>query len=429
MKSALSSVLLVLMLILGLPCEAQRLQPGDLVYRGAFRLPGGSTETNWEYSGHAMAYCPEGDRDRPDDGYPGSIFATGHDHQQHVSEISIPAPVISPNKRLDDLNTARTLQGFQDINNMFGDLEIPCAGLAYLPAQGSPSKGRLCFCWGQHFQFEQVPSHGWCGLNLSNPNPSGPWLFDGYSNYVTNDYLFEIPKTWADANTPGQCLATGRFREGGWSGGGPALFAFGPWIHEKSPGPNTTLQNLTPLLLYGTQLPGIPEIRNHDSMAMNGYKACDHWSGGAWLTAGDKSAVVLVGTKALGRCWYGFANGVVWPIDCTPGGSPPCPNVPDWPNDNRGWWAEDYAAHIIFYDPMDLAGVAKGTMQPHEPQPYAFLNIDPYLFDPHVDAARYKRDLVGAMSFDPMRGLVYVFERQADGEKSLIHVWSIETKR
>jgi hypothetical protein len=245
---------------------------------------------------------------------------------------------------------------------------------------------------------------------------------------VTNDYLFEIPRSWSDANTPNQLLATGRFREGGWSGKGPALFAFGPEIHGKTPAPNATLKTLTPLLLYGTQLPGIPEIQNHDQMAINGYKECDHWSGGAWLTAGDKSAVIFVGTKTVGSCWYGFPNGVVWPIDCTPNSSPPCPDVPDWPNDNRGWWAEDYAAHIIFYDPADLAGVAKATMKPHEPQPFGFLDISTYLFDPHIYAARYKRDLVGAVSFDPIRGLLYVFERQADGEKSLIHVWGIETK-
>jgi hypothetical protein len=266
-----------------------------------------------------MAYYPGGDPEGKDDGYPGSIFATGHDHQQYVAEISIFVPMISPNKRLDKLNTARTLQSFQDINDMFGHLEIPCAGLAYFPAQGSPSKGKLYFCWGQHFQFEQVPSHGWCEINLSRPDTSGPWPFDGYSNYVTNDYLFDIPRSWADANTPDQRLATGRFREGSWSGRGPALFAFGPSTHGKPHGPNATLKNLTPLLLYGKQLPGIPEIQNHDTMGINGYQACDHWSGGAWLTAGDRSAVVFAGTKTVGRCWYGFANGVVWPIDCTPG--------------------------------------------------------------------------------------------------------------
>ncbi len=70
--------------------SANRLQQDDLVYQGAFRLPEASNNSNWEYSGLAMTCYPEGDPQGANDGYPGSIFAVGHDHQQHVSEISIP---------------------------------------------------------------------------------------------------------------------------------------------------------------------------------------------------------------------------------------------------------------------------------------------------------------------------------------------------
>ena len=101
----------------------------------------------------------------------GSIFAIGHDHHQRVSELSIPIPVISKNKNLGELNSARTLQVFQDITGgRFGQLEIPRAGLEYLAAQGPQKTGKLHFCWGQHFQ-EFEASHGWCDLDLSNPRP------------------------------------------------------------------------------------------------------------------------------------------------------------------------------------------------------------------------------------------------------------------
>jgi hypothetical protein len=171
------------------------IRPNDLVCQGVFRLPEESNGSNWEYSGYAMAYYPEGDPDGPADGYPGSIFAVGHDYQQYVSEISIPIPIISPAKDVSELNTATTLQGFQDITGgMFGYLEIPRAGLEYLPAQGSQTTGKLHFCWGQHFQFEQAPSHGWCESDLSDPQTAGAWHFDNYTNYITNDYLFEIPE-------------------------------------------------------------------------------------------------------------------------------------------------------------------------------------------------------------------------------------------
>ncbi len=423
MKTFTGIMFVIILAASALPCLAQRIQPGDLVYRGAFRLPEGSNGSNWEYSGYAMTHYPGGDPQGPDDGYPGSLFAIGHDHHQMVSEINIPVPVISQNKDVNELNTAATLRGFHDITGgMFGYLEVPRAGLEYLPAQGSQATGKLHFCWGQHFQDFQA-SHGWCELDLSNPLTAGPWHFGGYTNYATNDYLFEIPQEWADSNTPGLRLATGRFRDGHWSGLGPALFAYGPWNEGNPPAPDATLINITPLLLYGTQEAGIPEIASSSSMRMNTFKEADEWSGGAWLTAGSKSAVILAGTKATGNNWYGFANGVVWPTDVDE--STVYPEVPPWPYDDRGWWSEGINSQIIFYDTEELAAVARGTMQPYEPQPYASMDLDQYLFDPGFDLERAKRYLLGAVAFDRARGYLYIIERRADGEKGLVHVWSV----
>ncbi|UCH50610.1 MAG: hypothetical protein JSV54_06210 [Chloroflexota bacterium] len=400
------------------------IQPNDLLYKGAFRLPEGSNESNWEYSGYAATYYPDGDPSGPADGYPGSIFAVGHDHQQHVSEISIPVPVIS--KNLDELNIASTLQPFQDITTgMFGYLEVPRAGLEYLPPQGSQTTGKLHFCWGQHFQFEPAPSHGWCELDLSKPRTAGPWYFGEYSNYTTNDYTFEIPEEWAAANVPNQLLATGRFRDGRWSGLGPALFAYGPWNDGNPPKPNSRLHTFTLLLLYGTNVTGVPEIATSDEMKMRNFKEPDEWSGGAWLTAGDKSAVIFVGTKAIGRCWYGFSNGVEYPTD-EPEDPSAYPEVPPWPHDQRGWWSESIKAQLIFYDPEELAAVAQGEIKSWVPQPYASLDIDQHLFDPGFDFERGKQYLLGDCCFDRAHGYLYIFERMADvDEKSVVHVWKV----
>ena len=422
MKRISRLVLTVVLVISASPCLAQRIHPDDLEYQGTFRLPEGSGGSSWEYSGSAATYYPDGDPDGPEDGYPGSIFALGHDHQQYVSEISIPTPVISMTRSVDELNTARTLQPFHDITGgMFGDLEIPQAGLQHLPPQGSQSTDKLHFCWGQHFQDFEA-SHGWCELKLSAPSPAGPWHFGPYTNYVTNSYLFEIPESWAALHTPGQRLASGRFREGVWGGQGPTLFAFAPWEDGGPPAPNDTLRTITPLLLYGIQEPGAIELTNSDEMEMDTYAAGDDWSGGAWLTGGDRSAVVFVGTKATGANWYGFADGTVWPMEG------PYPEVPPWPHDNRGYWSEGIEAQILFYDPADLAAVAAGTIQPYEPQPYAALDITPYLFDPEQSLERYKRHLLGATCFDRAHGLLYVFERLADEDRSLIHVWHIRDR-
>ncbi len=411
--------------------SAGSISPGDFSYQGAFRLPDVPGDCDWTYSCHSMTYYPDGDSGGSDDGYPGSIFASGNDSVcQHISEISIPKPVISASKNPEELNTASALQDFQDIRgDMFDDfqnLTIPRIGLEYLPAQGSQTSGKLYFSSGEHFEDDFKAKHGWCELNLSDPQCQGLWQIGGYTNYTTDDYVFEIPKEWADAHAPGKYLATGRFREGVWSGRGPALYAYGPWNEGNPPASGTTL-SATPLLLYGTQESENSYIDSDESTAMNDYKEPDHWSGGAWLTAGPNAAVIFVGTKAVGNTWYGYADGTVHEHDCYETNT--CPEIPDPPYDDRGFWADDFESRIIFYNPDDLAAVAKDQKQTYEPQPYASLSIDEYLFDPEIleadDLSRYRRDIVAAACFDRARGFLYVSEKQADGEKNLIHVWKI----
>jgi len=384
--------------------------PENLNYQGAFRLPEASGGSSWEYSGQALAIYPAGDPQGADDGFPGSLFAAGHDQQLMISEISIPRPVIS--KQVDDLNTAETLQPFADITGglIHEGLSLPVMGLEII-------EDRLYFCFGQHIQDFEA-SHGYSALNLSNPQPRGPWKLDGVSNYTSNDYLIRIPPSWAAQHTPGKTLATGRFREGVWSGYGPALYAIDP----QSQG---TLEATT-LLLYGIQSPGEAVITSSPDMQMEGYQLADHWSGGAWISIPEKYSLILAGSKAMGRSWYGFANGVEWPYDCADTIPVSCPDVPDYPYENRGYWAEDVQAQIIFFKPQDLASVAAGTRMPYSPQPYAHLDLTPYLIDPHIDLARYKWELLGDMAYDEDNQLLYLIERLADGDKPVIHVWLVE---
>ncbi|MBN1814082.1 MAG: hypothetical protein JXA14_19750 [Anaerolineae bacterium] len=389
------------------PPSGPLIQPSDLAYLGAFRLPSDAPdEIGWMWSGEALTYYPEGDPGGPDDGFPGSLFGAGHNWNQYVSEISIPVPVVSSGKNVEELNTAITLQPFQDIRGGTIDwpLEQPRAGLEYLPPQGEQDSGKLYFCWAQHLdEGATSPSHGWAELDLSDPHPAGPWRIGEYWNYVTTDYLFAIPPEWADAYTPGMLLATGRYRDGGQGSFGPSLFAYGPWNESNPPQPGATL-DAVPLLLYGN-------VYEEGSSAMDGYAHSDHWSGGAWLTAGEKSAVVFVGTKGLGETWYGCPDGAVWPEE------PPYP--PEC--EGRGWWSSQFAAQIIFYNPADLAAVAAGTMESGEPQPYAVMEIEDVLYN--VDFVLLNH--LGAAAFDRQRGLLYVLEPLADEDRSIVHVWRV----
>ncbi len=385
---------------------AGRLMPSDIVYLGAFRLPGPSGGSNWGYSGGGATYFPGGDPRGARDGFPGSIFAFGHDWQYFVSEISIPRPKKSRNvKRLP---VAKTLQPFANIRRgvkLTGET-YRYGALAYLPPQGAQKKGKLHFAFGFHMQYKRVTSHGWRDLNLAAGPSVGLWYIGQESPHYTNDYMFAIPAQWADKYVGGRRLATGRYREGGLSGLGPTLFAIAPWQHGNPPPPGTVIKPV-PLIKYS------PFGGPH---RMKGYKNCLFFTGGAWLTWKGRSAVVLVGTTPLGQCWYGYRNGTRHD-DC----QPRCPDSLG----SRGYWATRTQPQFVFFDPAELAAVAQGRMKPWQPQPYAAYNLAPYMFRPKKHPnTRY---LVGAMAYDRARGFLYVFERQAeDDDKSVVHVFKLK---
>jgi parallel beta-helix repeat protein len=396
------------------------LQPSDMVYIGAFRLPDTPGGMGWEWAGvemGALTYYPDGDSGGASDGFPGSLYGTGHDQLKYISEVSIPTPIISATKNPNDLNTASTLQGFKNVlGSKIQGMELPKVGLAYLEKQGNQSSDKIYYCFGQHIQDEERnPSHGWFELDLSNPQIAGDWKIDNKYNYLTTYYLFSISPEWADIYTPGMYLATGRFRDGGQGSQGPTIFAYGPWNQGNPPVSGTSLSSVT-LLQYSS-------VTDPEQHVMDNYAHSDEWNGGAWLNSGNKSSVIFVGTKGLGYTWYGYSDGTEWPTSGQ-GSFPSVPNInPSFYGEElRGWWSDSFQAQVLFYDPDDLAAVAQGIMQPYEPQPYAVLNIDPYLFNLQDSQ---QKDRVGAVAYDSERGYLYVLEPLADGDKSIIHVWKI----
>ena len=182
--------------------SAQLIQPEHLEYLGAFRLPEGNYDTGWYWVAGGLTYYPDGDP-AGSDNHIGSLFGIGHTYDGMISEVNIPTPVISDSKSLQELNTAATIQDFTDIvNPLFPDMyfEIRRMGIEYLPAQGGQESGKLYISSGQHYQEDSIwASHLCCGLVLSNPNTAGPWYFGDYSNYRTDDYIFEIPEEWSEA--------------------------------------------------------------------------------------------------------------------------------------------------------------------------------------------------------------------------------------
>ncbi|UCD28722.1 MAG: hypothetical protein JSV03_16870, partial [Planctomycetota bacterium] len=236
-------------------------------------------------------------------------------------------------------------------------------------------------------------------------------------------------------------LATGRFRDGGWSGKGPTLYAYGPWLDGNPPAAGTHLNAYT-LLLYSRS-------GEATDFRLNGYHDSDEWEGGAWITTVDESAIVFVGTKGSGNYWwYGYTSPA--------GDGMPCPHVEGdgssvcfntdgtacaselsgscagYVVESKGWWSSRFDAQMIFYDPADFVAVLNGTMQSYEPQPYATLDIDEHLFlNATVETAdlgtgNQRRFRVGEMAYDRERGYLYVPEHFADGAKPVVHVWRIQ---
>jgi hypothetical protein len=432
-----------------------RLQPSDLSYLGAFRLPaGGERPDTFEYGGNAMTFRPGGDPASPADGYPGSLFVTGHDripygelpNGSRIAEISIPAPGLA--QTVENLPEARMLQGFTEFTgNLFSGLdEIPRIGLQYLDR---PETGpKLHIAWGQHFQPEpRAPSHAWCDPTLSAPNPKGAWFLGNQNPYSVNGYLFEIPASWADQHTGGRVLGTGRYRDGGWSGMGPSLFAYRPWTGASgtpaSPGAHLSE---TPLLLYANS-----QETDRIERCLSGYQHSDAWEGAAWITtASGKAALVFAGTKTVGsRYWYGYINPAGSDLPCVDGAfvgqfdvcrtadGSACPSSElvecTGHTSARGWWGSRAVARLIFYDPADLARVAAGTMAPDLPQPYAALDIDSHLFlNPaqveldEIGTGVQRRYRLGDVTLDRENGLLYVLELFADGAAPVIHVFRVQ---
>ncbi|MBM3130704.1 MAG: hypothetical protein FJ009_19005 [Chloroflexi bacterium] len=434
--------------------STQLVQPGDLQYLGAFRLPDGAARPRtFEYGGNALTFNPGGDPSGARDGFPGSLFVMGHERMPYgelpdgnqVAEITIPAPSLARN--LGELPQAVFLQNFSNIaQGYFTQLdEIPRVGMAYLnhPATGA----KIHLAWGQHLQPDPpIASHAWFDPNLSAPNLRGAWFIGNQSLDSVNGYLFEIPSAWANQYANGRVLATGRYRDGGWSGMGPALFAYKPWLNETgAPAPDGTRLSETPLLLYAKST----ETENIER-ALNDYQHPDEWEGGAWLTtASGKAAVIFAGTKSTGaKYWYGYVNPAGAHLPCVDGdfvgqftvcrlaNGAPCP-----PSDltecaghtsARGWWSTRMDAQILFYNPDDLARVASGQMQAWEPQPYARLDLDERLFlNPAgieiemLGAGAQRRFRIGDVAYDRANGLLYILELFAEDAKPIVHVWRV----
>jgi hypothetical protein len=401
---------------LSAPSDPTLIYPDAISYLGAFRLeerwaPNYST---WEYSNGPLAYYPQGDAMGPEDGYPGSLFMAAHVYASKVAELDIPAPVKS--RTVDGLPVARVLQRMTDVTASLPDKNGFIMGMTYVPSQD-----RIYFTHGSDYSDSDCdPSNSPPGLGsfkptLSNPDTKGLWFIaaDGATlhPFTSLRYIMEIPQPWADENLQGRSLATGRHR--GWCPEGTNLYASAPWAERKVLRSGTTVSAAT-LMQFG-DFPDTAKWSKEHSSA-NAYQ------GGAWLTSGEKAAVIISGIIDYDRdrSYYGYEN---WKHarQCDP--NPKAAGC----TGQRGWRAANPKPAFLFYRPRDLADVANGLKRPWEVEWYAKLDLSSYMLRRYLPTmlttGADAEDIL--MTFDRSRGLIYVSESFADGPKPVVHVFKV----
>jgi hypothetical protein len=383
-----------------------QLQPNHLSYLGAFAFPVGD---HWAYSGHALAFDPNGDPGGDGDGFSGSLFAAGFEVDRLVGEISIPAPIVSDD--FADITRASVLQTQADItggwiDNCTWDDECmyrEVAGLELLPVNGM-------IAWNLRDWYNvdggDQDSLGWSLPDMTGA--AGVWHIGGrtdtaFHNAKTCDYLFTAPLPFAERHLGGRSLIAGNHRPAGAFGGsqGPTLVAVAPWLDGSPPLPGQELDALA-LLYYRENL----ECTDNDFEECDypGYRVADEWGGGAWIEAGSLGAVLVFGLKGLGDNCYGTPGQDCPPSLCSP---------------YKGWHSSPYEPQILFYDPDDLVAVVEGDSQPWEVEPSRIHRPTDVVFEP--DCAR-----LGAASYDRQRRLLYVAERIAGPwGATAVHVWEV----
>lgn len=401
------------------------INPERITYLGAFRFPSDTQGSSWNYRRGQLAYYPDGDPNEVDGDhdFPGSLYGTGHTYDKMGAEISIPHPVVATNP--ENLPRATTLQHFHEIEpaNTF-DTNYVSVGLTYLTQN---KRFYSTFYYWYNVSFKKMITHGaflpdfsdidggwWVGQADDDLNPR----YDTYAKFLS-----EIPENWASENTPEKYLLSGGQRAGS-APDGPGLVAIDAWGEDGDDIPEANEE-----LSYTTLL----EYKSDGIDTMNGWIDNDYFDGVAWVVDRSGAAVVFGGQKAYGEYFYGFQDGTIYQevIHNVPANS-------GTDGGSKGGQARSYRAMLLFYDPDELARVAKSQsgiyhpddplfMEPHQPQPYGVADIDDFLFRPNPnDPSGGTR--VESVTYDPQRGYLFIVEPNVfANQEDCIHVFGFGT--
>ena len=421
-----------------------RLQPSDLVYQGAFRLP---DDFNWGARG--ISYYPPGNSGA------GSLLVTGFealtDGYAEYGEVSIPTPQQEAN--WEDFPMAGFLRPLTPFDGQL-ILDYPVeyafvSGIQYVPRQGSQTRDKIygsLSAWYAEGEFgdDSFPTIWFSNLNGSSARGLfyvGPQSQTApYHGRKMGEYLFTVPQWYADAHLGGRTLVTGRARGTPvgsdpitTSGGsqGPTLFACQP-SQIDNPASNSGLDAL-PLLYYRAAYPGCagPDIGANGEdvdcdyeFSDQVYRMCDAWSGAGFVESGSKRAILIIGQKSSTNCYY--CGDPVDDDECPYATTPPeCATY--YCNESRGYHCGPYERQVIFYD-VDELGENVSSATPWTVLPYTIWR--PSGFYLKNDSQGNVCGDVGGMAVDPTGGRLFMVERGLGGTHSnaaVVHVWNFSS--
>lgn len=262
--------LIVLSIVYLLLCTqalaTDRLQPSDLTYQGAWKLPttsiGTKTLVNSGSNPVQMGY----------DNSTGGLIVQGVDttdvERFALTSVVMPAtPVMKGGTLLE--GTFAT--GKNDLVDLSGGLQKSTSvssvvqnaistrlnDAEYLPAYGSQTSAKYHYVFRMNYSTDDTNDYriGWADTDFTNLNPAGLWRLDGIFDRQYDFYMLKIDPTWADATTAttGQYIGVGRGRTGGSHG--PALYSYAPWSGGNPPADQASVTDFTELMYYpSTQL-------------------------------------------------------------------------------------------------------------------------------------------------------------------------------
>lgn len=343
----------------------------DLSYLGYFRVPNQDGEGNsLGYGGHALSTHPAEN----------ALFFGGHDWDQQLCEIGIPAVINTSQvativQNCTDITEDRLAEVDEGSIKLGGTLladgRLIVSAYSDYDADGSQ----------QRSHFTTTPDLTASG-DIGGPYQVGDWAG------IVSGYMAAIPPEWqavlGGPTLTGNCCLSIISR----TSYGPAVSVFNPAdLGRHDPVPTI------PLLFYPADHP------------MDNWDATSPYFNGTTQIVGvafppGSRSVLFIGRHGIGDFCYGSGEACSDPV-----------------NPYQGTHAYPYVHQVWAYDALELQAVKDGVREPWEVFPYAIWRLNE--IDDSGGAS------ISGAAFDPTSGRLFVTENY--GEKPAVHVYQITT--